>query len=31
MQLRMMNIFKMYIERDSEHHNLLKSDKQEDW
>ena len=23
--------FKMYIERDSEHHNLLKSDKQEDW
>ena len=23
--------FKMYIERDSEHHNLLKSTKQEDW
>lgn len=23
--------FKMYIERDSEHHNLLKNTKQEDW
>lgn len=23
--------FKMYIERDSEHHNLLKNTKREDW